>query len=83
MKCVWRHSTLITPALTARSQSIAASNQKLPDSAVKSGSSWPETTDVSGETIRLSIILRSAVQFLHVMFLKDKQTLVFNVIFDL
>jgi len=36
LKFVLRHSTLIIPSLTAHRQSIAASNQKLPDSAVKS-----------------------------------------------
>jgi len=36
---------------------------------------------VSGESIRLSIILRLAVDFLHAMYIKDKQVLVFNCIF--
>ena len=57
---VCRHLTPITPSLRARSQSIAASIQKLPDSVVKSLSS-PWTIDVSGETISLSISLRFAV----------------------
>ena len=36
-----------------------------------------------GETIRFSISLRLAVDFLHVMYIKHKQKLVFNFIFDL
>lgn len=36
-----------------------------------------------GETVRLLIISRLATDFLHVMYIKDKQMLVFNVIFDL
>ena len=35
------------------------------------------------ETISLSVSLRLAFDFLHVMFIKDKQMLVFNFIFDL
>ena len=38
---------------------------------------------LSGETIRLSISLKVAVHFLRVMYIKDKQMLVFNFIFDL
>jgi len=38
---------------------------------------------VSRETIRLSVSLRLAVEFLHVMYIKYKQMLVFNVIFHL
>jgi len=53
---MWRHLVPITPSLTARRQSIAASVQKRPDSVVKSQSvsqsvSSPWTVDVSGETI--------------------------------
>jgi hypothetical protein len=43
----------------------------------------PWTVDVSGEMIRLSISLRLAVDFLHVMYIKGKQMLVLNFIFDL
>jgi len=39
--------------------------------------------DVSCETIRLSISLRLAVDILHVMYVKDKQMLIFNFVFDL
>jgi hypothetical protein len=40
--------------------------------------------DVSGESIRLSISLRLAVDFVvHVMCIKDKQVLVFNFVTDL
>jgi hypothetical protein len=39
--------------------------------------------DVSGETIRLSISLRLAIDILYVMYIKDKQMLVFNFIFNL
>jgi hypothetical protein len=38
---------------------------------------------VSGETVRLSISLRLTVDFLHVIYRKDKQMLVFNFTFDL
>jgi len=38
---------------------------------------------VSGETIRLSVSLRLAVEFLHVMYIKYKQMQVFNLIFHL
>ena len=44
--------------------------------------SSPWTIVVSGESIRLSIILRLVVDFLHAMYIKDKQVLVFNFIFD-
>jgi len=37
---------------------------------------------VSGETIRLSISWRSAIDILHVMDIKDNQMLVFNFIFE-
>ena len=39
--------------------------------------------DVSGETISLSISMRLAVDFLYVMYITDKQFLLFNVIWDL
>ena len=39
--------------------------------------------DVSGETIRLSISFRLAVDFLHVTYIQDKQMLVFDFEFDL
>ena len=38
---------------------------------------------MAGKTIRLSISLRLAVDFLHVLYIKGKQMLVFNCIFDL
>jgi hypothetical protein len=38
---------------------------------------------VSGQSIRLSIILKLAVDFLNVMYIKDKQMLAFNFICDL
>jgi len=38
---------------------------------------------MSGEKIRLSISLRLAVDFLHVMYTEGKQIVVFNFIFDL
>ena len=38
---------------------------------------------MSGETIRLSISLRLGVDILDVMYIKNKQMLVFNVIFVL
>ena len=40
--------------------------------------SWPLAVDVSGETIRLSISLRSAVDFLHVACIKYKHMLIYN-----
>jgi hypothetical protein len=71
LKFVWRRSTLIIPSLIACIQSITASIQKLPDSAVKSVSRARHSVDVSGETIRLSISLRLAVDFLYVTNTKD------------
>jgi hypothetical protein len=38
---------------------------------------------VSGETIRLAISLKSAVDFLHVPYIREKQMLTFNFLFDL
>ena len=58
-------------SVTASTQSIAASVQKLPDSVVKSGSTARHSVDVSSETIRLSISLRSAAHFLYVTNIKD------------
>jgi hypothetical protein len=52
--------------------SIAASIQKLPDSVFKSAELAVDWADVSGETIGLSISLGLAVDFLHVMYIKDK-----------
>jgi hypothetical protein len=53
--------------------------QQLHDSAVLSVSqhSSPLTLDVSGEATRFSIGLRLAVDFVHVMYMKVKQLLVF------
>lgn len=65
-------------------QSNAASIQKLPI-LQSSTSAEPaiHTAYVSGETIRLAISLRLAVCLLRVMYMKGKQMLAFNVIFDL
>jgi hypothetical protein len=60
-------------------QSIAVSIQKLLDSAVQLVSTAGYTVDVSGETISL----RLAVDFVHVTYIKDKQMLVSNFLFDL
>ena len=38
---------------------------------------------MSGESIRLSMILRLPTDFFHVMYIKDKKMMVFNFIFDL
>ena len=38
---------------------------------------------MSGETIRLLISSRLAIDFLRVMYVKDKQILVFNFLYDL
>jgi len=83
LKSVWRHSTIIIPSLISSRQSIAASIQKLPDSLVKSFSRARHTVGVSGETIRFSISLSLAVDFLHVTYMKDEEMLVFNFIFGL
>jgi len=40
-----------------------------------------DRVDVSGETIRLSIRLSLAIDFLYVMYIKDTQMLVFNFTF--
>ena len=79
---MWRHSTLIIPSLTASRQSIAASIQKLPDSVVKSAQLAMDKNPCVRRIVTLSIILRLAVDFLHAMYIKDKQMLVFNFIFD-
>jgi hypothetical protein len=50
-------------SVTDSTQPIIASVQKLPDSAVKSVELAMDRVDVSGETIRLSISLRLAVEF--------------------
>jgi hypothetical protein len=83
LKFVWRHSTPIIPSLIARTVSIAASIQKVPDSVIQSAQVPIDGVDVSGETLRLSISLRSAVDFSHVTCVKEKQILVINFIFDL
>ena len=79
LQFVWRHWALIITSLIARWQSIAAAVQTLPDSVVNSVSSTPQTVDVSWETI----ILKLAVDLLHVMYIGCKQMLVFSFIFDL
>jgi len=38
---------------------------------------------VWGETIRVAISLKLAAGFLHAVYMKDKQILVFNFVFDL
>ena len=38
---------------------------------------------MSGATVRLLISSKLAIEFLHVMYIKDKQMPVFNFIFDL
>jgi len=83
LKFVSRHSTLIVPSLTACRQSIAASIQMLPVSVVKLAELPNDRVDMSGETVRLLISLRLAVGFLHAVYIKYKQMLVFNFIFDL
>ena len=80
---MWRHSTPIIPSLTARTVSIAASIQKLPDTVIKSAQVAINGVDVSGEMIRLSISLKSVVDFLHVTNIKEKQMQVFNFILEL
>jgi hypothetical protein len=42
-----------------------------------------DRVDVTGETIRVSISKRLAVDLLHLMYIKDKQLLVYNFICDL
>ena len=42
-----------------------------------------KSVDVSRETIRLSVSLRLAVEFLHVIYIKYKEVLVYNLIFHL
>ena len=37
---------------------------------------------MTGETIRIAIGLRLDVDFVHVMYIKDKQMLVFSFVFD-
>ena len=78
LKFVRRHSTLIIPSLVVRRQSITASIQKPCDFVIKSAEFAIDSVDVLGETIRLSINMRLAVDFLRVLYIEDKQTIVFN-----
>jgi uncharacterized protein YoxC len=64
-KFVWRHSTPIIPSVTARTVSIAASIQELPDSVIKMAQVASNGVDESGETIRLAISLKQAVDFFY------------------
>ena len=64
-------------------KSTPASIQKRTDSVVKSAYLAIDRVDVSSETIKLSISLRLAFDCLHVTYIKDKQLLIFNFIFDL
>jgi len=76
--------TLTIPSLIECRQSIAVSIQDLPYSTVKSVTQLAmNTVDSLGQTIRLSIKLSLAVNFVEVMHIKDKQMLVFNFIFQL
>jgi hypothetical protein len=50
---------------------------------MKSAQLTIDRVNVSGETVRLLISSSLAIDFLHVMYIKDKQMLVFNFIFDL
>jgi len=72
LKYVWRHSTLITPSLTARHQSLLQSRSVLILQSSQSAGLAIDSVDVSGETISLSTILRLAVDFLDVTYLKGK-----------
>jgi len=58
-------------SVTATTQSIAASIQKLPDSVVNSASTAQKSVDVASETIRLSISLRLAADILYVTNIND------------
>jgi len=70
-------------SVTDITQSVGASIQNLPDSATKSSQLGVGRIDKSGETFRLSVSLRLDVDFLHVMYIKDKDITVFYFIFDL
>jgi hypothetical protein len=83
LKYVWRRSTVVIQSLTTRSQPIASSIQKRPDSVVSQSAQLALTVYVTGETKRLSINQRLAVGILHVMYMKGKQILVFNFMLDL
>ena len=79
LQFVLLHSSPIITSLIACWQSIAAAVQKFPNSVVNSFSNSPQTVDVSWETI----ILKLAVDLLHVMYIGYQQMLVFSFIFDL
>jgi hypothetical protein len=69
---------------TDSTQSIAASVQKLPYSVVIIQHILPLTESIcQGETIGLSISMRLSVDFVHVMYITDKQSLLFNFICNL
>jgi hypothetical protein len=71
--------------VTDSTKSIVASFQKLLDSTVKSliAELTVGGVDVSGESIGLSINLLLPLDFLHVLYIQDKQMVAFNFIFDL
>jgi hypothetical protein len=77
---VWRHSTLIIPSLIAGRQSIVLSNPKYSRFCEGNQHSSPLR---QAKRSRCRSSLTIAVKFLRVMYIKDKQILVFNFIFDL
>jgi len=70
---VWRHSTLIILSPTARKQSLLQSRNFLILYSSQSAQLTIDRGEVSDEKVRLSISLRLAVDFLIVMYIKDKQ----------
>ena len=74
LKYVWRHSTLITPSLIARRQSLIQSRSFPILQWRQSVGLAIDSVDVSDETIDWSIILRFAVDFLHVTYLLTYST---------
>ena len=64
---MWRHSTLIIPSLIARRQSLFQSRSFLILQSNQLTELAFDRIDVSGETIRLSISLRLAVDFLQIL----------------
>ena len=70
---MWRHSTLIILSPTARKQSLLQSRNFLILYSSQSAQLTIDRGEVSDEKVRLSISLRLAVDFLIVMYIKDKQ----------
>ena len=78
---MWRHSTLIITSLIALRQSIAASIQRLPDSVVQSAQLAIDKSRCVKWNVQVIGQFEVRVDFIHLMYIKYKHMLVFNLIF--